>query len=37
VLEQSPELCAILISKQLPVIGHDWLTYDGVSYYDAIA
>lgn len=35
-IESSPDLCAILASKNLPVIGHDWLTYEGVSYYDAI-
>ncbi len=35
-VEQSPDLCAILTHKEFPVVGHDWLTYDGVSYYDAI-
>jgi hypothetical protein len=35
-IELSPDLCAILIDKELPVVGHDFLTYDGVSYYDAI-
>jgi hypothetical protein len=35
-VELSPDLCAILIGKELSVVGHDWLTYDGVSYYDAI-
>lgn len=35
-IEQSPELAAILIDKGFPVVGHDWLTYEGVCYYDAI-
>ena len=35
-VELSPDLAAILSSKDFPVVGHDWLTYDGVSYYDAI-
>ena len=35
-IEQSPELCAILQGKELPVVGTDWLTYEGVSYYDAV-
>ena len=35
-IESSPDLCAILASKELSIVGHDWLTYDGVSYYDAI-
>lgn len=35
-IEQSPELAAILSSKEFPVVGHDWLAYDGVCYYDAI-
>ena len=35
-IEQSPELCAILQGKELPIVGTDWLTYDGVNYYDAI-
>ena len=35
-IESDPELCAILQSKELQVVGTDWLTYDGVSYYDAI-
>ena len=35
-IEQSPELCAILSDKGYPVVGHDWLSYAGVSYYDAI-
>lgn len=35
-IEQSPELVAILTDKNHPVVGFDWLTYDGVCYYDAI-
>ena len=35
-LESSPDLCAVLTDKGFSVVGHDWLTYDGVSYYDAI-
>ena len=35
-IESSPDLCAILTNRELTVVGHDWLTYDGVSYYDAI-
>lgn len=35
-IEESPDLCAILASKDLPVVGTDWLAYDGVCYYDAI-
>ena len=35
-IEASPDLCAILVDKGLPVVGSDWLTYDGVNYYDAI-
>lgn len=35
-IEQSPELVAILHDKGYPVVGFDWLTYDGVCYYDAI-
>lgn len=35
-IESSPDLAAILVQKEFPVVGHDWLTYDGVSYYDAI-
>lgn len=36
VIEQSPELVAILSNKGFPVVGYDWLEYSGVSYYDAI-
>ena len=35
-IEQSPELVAILNDKGFPVVGHDWLEYSGVCYYDAI-
>ena len=35
-IESSPDLCAILRGKDLQIVGSDWLTYDGVSYYDAI-
>ena len=35
-IEQSPELTAVLLDKGFPVVGHDWLDYSGVCYYDAI-
>ncbi len=35
-IEHSPELCAILQDKDFSIVGHDFLTYDGVCYYDAI-
>lgn len=35
-IEHSPELCAILQDKDFTIVGHDFLTYDGVCYYDAI-
>lgn len=35
-IEQSPELIAILTDRDFPIVGHDWLDYSGVSYYDAI-
>ena len=35
-IESSPDLCAILRGKDLQIVGSDWLTYEGVSYYDAI-
>lgn len=35
-IEANPELAQVLASKGFPVVGHDWLSYDGVSYYDAI-
>lgn len=36
VIEQSPELLAVLEKKGYTVVGFDWLEYSGVSYYDAI-
>jgi hypothetical protein len=36
VLEAYPDLVAVLRGKEYDVVGCDWLTYDGVSYYDAI-
>ena len=35
-IETSPELCAILQKKECALVGTDWLSYEGVSYYDAI-
>jgi len=35
-IELDPELAAILRDKGFPVVGADWLTYTGVSYYDAV-
>ena len=35
-IEAAPELVAILVDKDFPVVGHDWLDYSGVCYYDAI-
>ena len=35
-IESSTDLCAVLADKGFSVVGSDWLTYDGVSYYDAI-
>lgn len=35
-IESSPDLVAILRSKEFPVVGFDWLEYVGVCYYDAI-
>jgi hypothetical protein len=35
-IEQSEELVAILRSKELAVVGYDWLEYSGVCFYDAI-
>ncbi len=35
-VENSPELCAVLRDKDFPIVGHDFLSYDGVCYYDAI-
>lgn len=37
VIEAQPELVEILKSHEgLSIVGYDWLTYAGVSYYDAI-
>ena len=33
-IEQSPELCAILQDKDFPIVGHDFLSHDGVCYYE---
>jgi hypothetical protein len=35
-IEADPELATLLVGKGLPVVGFDWLTYEGVCYYDAI-
>ncbi len=35
-IECAPELVAVLMDKDFPVVGHDWLDYSGVCYYDAI-
>ena len=35
-IESSPDFCAVLADKGMSVVGTDWMTYDGVSYYDAI-
>ncbi len=35
VLETYPDLVSVLRGKQYDIVGCDWLTYDGVSYYDA--
>jgi uncharacterized Zn finger protein (UPF0148 family) len=36
VIENYPDLISVLHGKEYDVVGYDWLTYDGVSYYDAI-
>jgi hypothetical protein len=36
VVENYPDLIAVLRGKEYDVVGFDWLTYEGVSYYDAI-
>lgn len=36
VIESYPDLVSVLRGKQYDVVGWDWLTYQGVSYYDAI-
>ncbi len=35
-IESSPDLISVLLGKDFPVVGFDWLTYTGVCYYDAI-
>lgn len=35
-IEIEPDLVAALRGKEYSVVGYDWLTYSGVSYYDAI-
>jgi hypothetical protein len=36
VIENYPDLISVLHGKGFDVVGYDWLTYQGVSYYDAI-
>lgn len=36
VIEIEPDLVAALRGKEYTIVGHDWLAYVGVSYYDAI-
>lgn len=36
VVESYPALIDVLRGKEYDVVGFDWLTYEGVSYYDAI-
>jgi hypothetical protein len=36
VIESYPALIQVLHGKEYDVVGYDWLTYEGVSYYDAI-
>jgi hypothetical protein len=36
VIEQSPDLLAVLSKKGYTIVGFDWLEYSGISYYDAI-
>jgi hypothetical protein len=35
-IESYPDLIQVLRGKEYDVVGYDWLTYEGVSYYDAI-
>lgn len=35
-IESYPDLIRVLRGKSYDVVGYDWLTYEGVSYYDAI-
>lgn len=36
VIENHPDLIQVLRGKKYDVVGYDWLTYEGVSYYDVI-
>jgi hypothetical protein len=36
VIEPQPEFCHVLYGKEYTLVGHDFLNYEGVSYYDAI-
>jgi len=36
VIEPQPEFCHVLQGKEYTLVGHDFLGYEGVSYYDAI-
>jgi uncharacterized Zn finger protein (UPF0148 family) len=36
VIECDPNFCHVLSNKGYPLVGYDWLSYNGVSYYDAI-
>jgi uncharacterized Zn finger protein (UPF0148 family) len=36
VVESYPDLISVLRGKEYDVVGFDWLTYEGLSYYDAI-
>ncbi len=36
VVENYPDLIRVLRGKEYEVVGYDWLTYQGISYYDAI-
>lgn len=35
-IEIDPEKAMVLIGKKFPLVGYDWMEYNGVSYYDAI-
>lgn len=35
-IEANPDLSAMLREKGFSVVGSDWLTYNGVAYYDAV-
>lgn len=36
VVESYPDLISVLRGKSYDVVGYDWLSYEGLSYYDAI-